>query len=319
MARGAIIDVDHLSDRSMEKMLTLAEYHDYPLVASHAGFNEINDKTQDHEGQLSLKELDRLQRLGGMVGLITGQGNLEDVKTYLREPGRHRVDHVCGRTTETFAQAYYYAIDSAPGMSIGIGTDYTALKQPGPRFGPLQCAGNGELFAFPRDPSRFPPNKFTGQLLYPFVARGSGVKLSEAASGDQTWDFNVDGLVHVGLVPDFLADLEVLGIPAVDLDRIFQSAEGYVRLWEKTNLQAERFEPYPIFVDSSFPCTICGDGTPENPYNDLGRALVIARDGAHLMLRAGTYQLPPGQTFGKAVTFRKWGDGGAVRFIHPSP
>ena len=71
-----------------------------------------------------------------MVGIITGQGGLATVSTYVR-PGKHTVDQVCGGTTETFAQAYYYALDNAPGMAIALGTDFnTPLVQPAPRCGP---------------------------------------------------------------------------------------------------------------------------------------------------------------------------------------
>ncbi|MEM2890662.1 MAG: membrane dipeptidase, partial [Candidatus Hadarchaeum sp.] len=41
MRLGAIIDVDHMSDRAFAETLDLAEHRGYPVVASHAGFNEI--------------------------------------------------------------------------------------------------------------------------------------------------------------------------------------------------------------------------------------------------------------------------------------
>lgn len=39
MRLGAIIDVDHMSDRSFSDTLDIAERYNYPVVASHAGFN----------------------------------------------------------------------------------------------------------------------------------------------------------------------------------------------------------------------------------------------------------------------------------------
>jgi microsomal dipeptidase-like Zn-dependent dipeptidase len=248
MARGGIIDVDHMSDRSFADTLDLAEQFRYPVVASHAGFNEINRQAQNHDGQLTAAELRRIAGVGGMVGLITGQGDLKEVVTYQR-PGKHYVAHVCGRTTETFAQAYYYAIDKAPGMSIGLGTDMnTPLSQPGPRFGGFQCFGFTPSIAQSLPAGGFAPGtpffsrnrdwsqaKWERPLVYPFLARGAGVYLQRYVSGERQYDYNVDGLAHVGLLPDFLADLEALEVPASDLEPMFTSAEGYVRMWERAH------------------------------------------------------------------------------------
>jgi microsomal dipeptidase-like Zn-dependent dipeptidase len=238
MRRGAIIDVDHMSDYAWNETLTLAERNrGYPVVASHSGFNEINNNEQDHEGQLTAVELERIRNVGGMLGLISAQGNLWDVGTYSR-PGRHTVNHVCGRTSETFAQAYLYAIDHAPGMAIGIGTDFAApIPQPGPRFGGQQCfdwSDPGQPVSRNRD---WTQAKWNGPLAYPFVARGvhGNAELDRYVFEQRTFDFNVDGLAHVGMLPDFFADLEALEIPAAELETLFTSAEGYVRMWERAD------------------------------------------------------------------------------------
>lgn len=47
------------------------------------------------------------------------------------------------------------------------------------------------------------------------------------------YDFNLDGLAHYGLLPDFLQDLKNLGLTAEDLAPLFHSAEEYVNLWER--------------------------------------------------------------------------------------
>lgn len=233
MRTGSLIDVDHMSDRAFADTISIAQQYHYPVVASHAGFNAINHKDgsgQDHEGQWTLEELNQIQGVGGMVGLITGQGDLRDVNTYTRFNGK-QIPHVCGRTTETFAQAYYYVLDHAPGMAIAIGTDFNSpLAEPGPRFGPDQCFVYPGAHYINRDP--FQP-KFDGKLEYRFFARGSQIELDKYTSGDRTFDFNYDGLAHVGLLPDFLADLETLGMSVEELDPLFQSAEGYIEMWER--------------------------------------------------------------------------------------
>ncbi len=47
------------------------------------------------------------------------------------------------------------------------------------------------------------------------------------------WDFNLDGLAHYGLLPDFIQDLRNCGLDRGDLRPLFRSAEDYIRLWER--------------------------------------------------------------------------------------
>jgi microsomal dipeptidase-like Zn-dependent dipeptidase len=222
MQLGAIIDVDHMSDRSFSDTLDIAEANGYPVVASHAGFNEINKLEQDHEGQLTNAELQRISGVGGMLGLISQQGDIHTVATYQR-PGKHTVPYICGNSSETFAQAFYYAIDHAPGMSLAIGTDFNgSLRQVGPRFGGHQCDGGQ---------GKSP--KWNVELKYPFFARGANLPVPQFKTGNRLFNYNEDGLAHVGLLPDMFADLEALQMSPSDLEPLFNSAEGYVKMWEK--------------------------------------------------------------------------------------
>jgi hypothetical protein len=52
-------------------------------------------------------------------------------------------------------------------------------------------------------------------------------------TGDREFDFNTDGLAHVGLLPDFIKDLTNVGLTEEDLEPLFNSAEVYIRMWEK--------------------------------------------------------------------------------------
>lgn len=57
--------------------------------------------------------------------------------------------------------------------------------------------------------------------------------------GERTYDFNVDGLAHYGLVPDMLQDTaNILGDESVVMAPLFKSAEGYVRMWERARALA---------------------------------------------------------------------------------
>jgi len=63
--------------------------------------------------------------------------------------------------------------------------------------------------------------------------------------GNKTWDYNTDGFAHVGLYPDFVADLQAIGLTHDDLAPLFNSAEAYVRMWEKVD-------------DDEAPTVVCG-------------------------------------------------------------
>jgi hypothetical protein len=76
-------------------------------------------------------------------------------------------------------------------------------------------------------------------------AGNSGAPISRYAIGDRDFDVNVDGLAHYGLVPDFLQDVSNqlrAGDGRVrDLSALFESAETYIRMWER----AEAARPAP--------------------------------------------------------------------------
>ncbi len=52
-------------------------------------------------------------------------------------------------------------------------------------------------------------------------------------NGPRDYDINLDGLAHYGLLPDFLQDCRNAGLTADDLTVMFNSAEAYIRLWER--------------------------------------------------------------------------------------
>jgi microsomal dipeptidase-like Zn-dependent dipeptidase len=233
MNHGALIDVDHMSDRAFSDTLDIATTHQYPVVASHSSFNAIKSGNQDHEGQLTGDELNRIRGVGGMLGLISslesnGPNTVNEVLTYVR-PGKTTIPHGCGRSTATFAQGLFYAIDHAPEMSFAIGTDSNGgLQEAGPRFGSRACDG-GINPVLPRS---------TKQLPYPFTARGVGSLMPRLVSGQRTFDFNFDGLANEGMLPDMFADLETIGVSAAETEPLFHSAEGYVEMWERAEAAA---------------------------------------------------------------------------------
>ena len=221
IARGIMVDVDHMSARTKSDVLDICEAVNYPVIAGHAGFVETCRGDKRHEGQLLAREIERIRRLGGMIAPIVHQGDLHQIGSW-DGPGGSSVPHVCGNSSNTFAQAYLYAVSRMGGAPVAIGTDLNGFAGlPGPRFGGEACSG-GTGWPRPAHP-----------LGYPFTASATGGAMGPSVVGNKTFDYNVDGLAHVGLLPDFIADLEAQGVTPADLDPLMHSAEGYVRVWER--------------------------------------------------------------------------------------
>lgn len=57
--------------------------------------------------------------------------------------------------------------------------------------------------------------------------------LERCIAGSYAFDFNVDGLAHYGLIPDLMQDLHNVGVGPTTLGALFNSAEQYIRAWER--------------------------------------------------------------------------------------
>jgi microsomal dipeptidase-like Zn-dependent dipeptidase len=224
ITRGMVIDLDHMSAYAKADALEICEELDCPVISGHSGFVEISLGDKKHEGQLTDTEFERIRRLGGMVNPIVRQGTLEEIAT----ASFSSVPHVCGGTTNSFAQAYLYAVNGMAGAPVGIGTDFNGFAGlPGPRYGPDACPGGGG------SDRQFEAN-------YPFVVPSTGQLMDMSILGQKTFDFNVEGLAHVGMLPDLVADLEAQGITGTLLDPLLSSAAGFVALWRKAWSRAGR-------------------------------------------------------------------------------
>jgi hypothetical protein len=62
---------------------------------------------------------------------------------------------------------------------------------------------------------------------------GDNEPLRRRIDGERDWDFNVDGMAHYGMLPDFLQDLKNVGLGPDQLRPLFYSAEDYIRMWDR--------------------------------------------------------------------------------------
>jgi hypothetical protein len=69
-------------------------------------------------------------------------------------------------------------------------------------------------------------------LTYPFTSYAGDVTFLQPSVGNRALDFNTEGLVHIGLLPDLIEDVRRDGVSDADLEPLFRSAEAYLRMWE---------------------------------------------------------------------------------------
>ena len=210
MSRKFILEVDHMSKRTLDDTLQLAVQHQYPLIGGHTGLLDVSLGSKRSEAQKTREQMNTIYRLGGMVGVITEQGKSAELATV-----RPSIPHDCGYSSKSWAQMYLYGIQLTGGAPVAIATDFNGFAgQPALRFGDEAC--NGDKLA-----------RQTGGVHYPFsIVGGNGAKLDRSVIGHKNVDYNYDGLAYIGMVPDFIQDLRSMGVTDNDLKPLFRSAEA---------------------------------------------------------------------------------------------
>jgi hypothetical protein len=106
---------------------------------------------------------------------------------------------------------------------VAFGTDFNGIsRHNAPRFGIDAC--DGQLSSNLSQNSR---------VKYPFDMPGFGT-FRKQETGGRKFDYNEDGLAHVGMLPDMIQDLKKVGLSDKDLEPLFESAEAYIAMWENS-------------------------------------------------------------------------------------
>lgn len=101
----------------------------------------------------------------------------------------------------------------------GVGFDLNGFAGAiGPRFGERSSC------AIPQE----------NPVTYPFNSFDGGVVFTQPALGNRTVDFNTEGFVHIGMLPELIEDVRHDGTTDEELEKLFKSAEAYIRMWEKS-------------------------------------------------------------------------------------
>jgi microsomal dipeptidase-like Zn-dependent dipeptidase len=233
MKHGMIIDIDHMSEKAFNDTMTLVSDTRYPVVSSHSGFTELAHGDENNEGNRTPIQILDMINLGGMFAVIPHQESKLGQMTQVASSGGASIDYTCGNSSQAVAQAYRYAITHTRGGPVGLGTDLNGFAGwPSPRFGSEACSGGGNSAGEP-------------MLTYPATIKATAVSIpvDKSVVGTRTYDFNFDGFAHIGMLPDMIADFEAMGMQPPELDALFFSAEGYIRLWERAHYMRTQTSP----------------------------------------------------------------------------
>lgn len=242
MRLGMLIDIDHASEKAVDKMLGIAEKvpGGYPLLSGHNGFRAM--RSDASENQRSDQQVQRLLNLNGMMGVgygyepdKGGQPNFAQViaKRGGRSWTRSNVAANCGGSSRRFAQNYLYALEKMAGAGVALGTDINGLfPGPGPRFGELATLDGN------RCTTQTKPIHYAGVVAArkpgdPPAPTPANEPLVMGKTGERRWNYNVDGMAHYGMLPDFFQDLRNVGVTPPDLTPLFSSAEHLAQTWDR--------------------------------------------------------------------------------------
>jgi microsomal dipeptidase-like Zn-dependent dipeptidase len=162
IARGMVIDVDHMGHKTFTAVLDLCEAYGYPVVSGHASmralrhgwrpalpdrnatfraksnaalFGTANARALASEVDRSPEQVERIRRLGGMVSVFCYQRDIRSA------PNAGAVANDCAGSAKSFAQALLWLHAHTGGRQLALGSDVNGAGQlPGPRFGPCGSA-----------------------------------------------------------------------------------------------------------------------------------------------------------------------------------
>ena len=154
----------------------------------------------------------RIYSLGGLIG--TRFGRCGDPK----EPGKMGKS-ITSRVAEAVAKGAY------PAEALSFDLNGFA-GGPRPRFGKDKSCG---------EPQANP-------ITYPFSSHDGEVTFQQPYLGDRKVDFNTEGMIHIGLLPELIEDARRDGMTDDALEPLFRSAEAYIRMWEKAEARAEKLK-----------------------------------------------------------------------------
>lgn len=210
MKRGMIIETAHMSPPMKEAVIEMAEYYDYPLVDSHKG-KAFADAAKPEEA--------RYLSLGGIRAPLFNRSVPGDYQGVMKTCRHHTSQDMAIQLMAFSDTRRELGLD--PGVAFG--TDmHGMVQQAFPRFGEYADCDVPQS-----DP-----------VTYPFTSFDGAVTFNEQVTGNRVFNYNTDGLAHVGLLPDVIQDMRNQGMNDHYIEMFFRGAESYLQMWEKAQARS---------------------------------------------------------------------------------
>ena len=71
-------------------------------------------------------------------------------------------------------------------------------------------------------------------VTYPFTSYAGDIVFQQPMVGTRKIDFNTEGMATLGQVAEYIEDTRLDGVSDEDIEPLFRSAEGYIRVWERS-------------------------------------------------------------------------------------
>jgi microsomal dipeptidase-like Zn-dependent dipeptidase len=200
--------------RQMMQRGMIIELDHLPRRSYKRAFELLEENDYPAAGTHGLNNFGKLYRLGGVSK--SGFGRCRSATT--------------PATMDDGYQARIALIEENGGFPAeGFGLDLNGFAGgPGPRFGEESVCNVPQ-----EDP-----------VTYPFRSYAGDVTFVQPRLGNRAVDFNTEGLAHIGLLPELIEDVRRDGVTDRELEPLFKSAEGYLRMWEKAEQRASALPPW---------------------------------------------------------------------------
>ncbi|CAM1369484.1 membrane dipeptidase [Tenacibaculum xiamenense] len=237
LKRGMMIDMSHMSPQAVRDVIAITDEYDYPPLFTHFSIEEGSH----HEGD---------------AGYIYTRGGIASPQIDRSQDGRD-----CAYTSTNLITVFNDTGDVSEqhkGLrSASMSTDFFGtLTGPGPRLNNTfnHCENS---------------TSFGGTMEYPFTSRDGKVVFEKQTSGNQTYDYNYDGMAHIGLLPDLIEDMRIQSDSEGAIAALFNGAEEYVRFWEECERAASRVEDRRAIVSNPEKPRDLREKKDENSINGL--------------------------------------------------
>ena len=202
MQAGIMVDVAHMSEKSIDMALTQAETYGFPLMDSHTGIRDPQHPKSLNERSLLPAQATRIGNLGGVIGLGVA------------------LDPDSTDPIADFSKAYQTAWQLLGGRGVALGTDANGLQP---------------FISFTKNPLQDYTHNVAAKFNPP--AGVATPDLGQYQLGTKTFDIHQDGFANYGMLPDFLEGLmeyEQQSLKSTPTGSgLYLSAEHVIEMWEK--------------------------------------------------------------------------------------